>query len=1791
MTKKFLFLFLFVAAVMQGQMVLTNAAPSSTIDFSASMQATLGNGAFTGSGFQAAPSVGQLNSNAWAVTGWSNGVLLFGGTQTTAATDYTRGATAVAITTGGMYAYTGAPQSVANPCLMIQPGGSDFAPGTLTLRIQNNGTTNITDLALSYNLFVRNDQGRSNSFNFSYSIDDAAYTAVGALDYTSLVAADALGWVQVGTSPSRSTTITGLNIAPGSYIYLRWSSADIGGTGSRDEFGLDDISCTATFITPCTPPANPTGTITGTTPACGSTTLTFTGTATAPVVNYWQTTPTGTSTANNAATPLNVTTSGTYYVRAFNSATSCWSTGNVASAAITIVPAVNITTQPASQTVQSLTNTVFTVAASNAVSYQWQVSTDGGTTWTNLTNGAPYANVTNPTLNINATPSSLNGYRYRCVVTGTAPCAAVNSNAAILTVATPIVALANMGTQVPAAFVSQGTVDHVLHRFQLTVSSSNATLNGLQAIPVTGTYAAADIVNLKVRYSLDNILDAGDATLCTLTAPGVAGNKNFTPFTSTVINAGTVGYLFITADFSATATLGNTIGVNGFNNVGANLIFFGGVARSGNTTNSGLQTIAPSAPNLPATFSRGCSSNTTQVLNWSAPLTGPFDGYIIVARQGGLNPHAVTSLVASTQPFNTDFSLAPTYGSTAPLSRVVYIGTGTTATITGLTAGATYVYEIYTYRNNGPTNTVFSTTPRSLTQIAALSNVSNAIATPGNTTGLIGWANPNALCFDQVLVVVTAAPGITFAPTGDGSAYTANPAFTAFNQVVYASSGNNVNITGLTNGVTYYIELFVRSGTDWSSGVEVALTPLNIVPTVLKTGDLLLIAYDNTTSGADDAIRLLSLVNINPGTTFIWANATYETGGMPAANVRTDKWYSCTAAPDGNLPFLEFTYTGTTPIPAASVFCINTVSAGTGSTISVVDGSGATYNSFTISGRNADGTTLTSHGSVNVSSSAPDSMFLLQGFFTYDITGSTFTGTVLSGVQDGGVWYELTDNLTAISGNNFRRSRKHPQLICASLQANTTTGAYEVSYNTSSTTFTTGSRPYLIGSILNYTTNWTTTLGTCPSNSPFVITAADPFNKWTGALNTNWFDCNNWALLTVPDELTDVVIDATSGNDAIIDYTAANSDTFSDIAKCKDLTISGRRVQIQGNALNRLEVYGNLSVSGTGIVDMDDSNSSTADGNLYLYGNWTNAASAAQFQEGNGTVHFVGSAPQVINGNVHTNVEQFYNVVLDNDFNTNTSNNLFAQGNLEVKLNKILTIGADDYVFAFNKLTLDGILNINNTGQLIQINETDTNDGDYSGTKFRMDRTTLARNFDYVYWSAPTENVAVNSLPNALRYEWNPTFANPNGTLGNWLGASGTMVRGKGYIARASNGAATATPLTATFTGKPHNGQFTTPISRGNYDGPDYDADLTNPDNFDTTRFDDNWNLVGNPYPSAIDAEEFLVLNQTKIEGSIWVWKHGLAPTSTTSPFYNNFQYNYWTSDYIKYNGLGSTEPDSFAGKIGAGQGFMVNMLHTAATPNTLAFENSLRADALLMPYDNTDFYRNAQWLSNQKHRIWLDIVNTTNGNSERTLVGYASQATNGRDHLYDCIHKITGELSIYSLLQDEPFSIQGKSLPFTGNDRIPLGVYVNTPGTYAIALYKTDGLFAGQQPIYLEDKVTGVFHNLKNSPYTVTLPKGELNTRFVLRYAIPGNPNLNVDSVAYEATIKVVAQQRVVSVQAEETIKEVMVYDLQGRLLTHLTAVHDVKAQTNPIEVEQQTLIVKIVLESGAVMTQKVVL
>lgn len=231
-------------SVCQASLTLNTVGVASTINFDTTVS-DVNNGQFTGGGFQSVTTSGQLDSDSWAVTGLSDGDLAFGGSVTTG--DYARATSGGAVTIGGIYGFDVDPGAGVNRALGIQPSGSDWAPGTLTLKIQNQTGQTLTDVILSYIVYVRNDEARANSFNFSYSKDNTSYIAVSALDLTSTEAAN--------VSPSfvannRNTTITGLSIANNGFIYLRWNGAGVSGSGSRDEFALDDISVTGMAAVP-----------------------------------------------------------------------------------------------------------------------------------------------------------------------------------------------------------------------------------------------------------------------------------------------------------------------------------------------------------------------------------------------------------------------------------------------------------------------------------------------------------------------------------------------------------------------------------------------------------------------------------------------------------------------------------------------------------------------------------------------------------------------------------------------------------------------------------------------------------------------------------------------------------------------------------------------------------------------------------------------------------------------------------------------------------------------------------------------------------------------------------------------------------------------------------------------------------------------------------------------------------------------------------------------------------------------------------------------------------------------------------------------------------------------------------------------------------------------------------------------------------------------------------------------------------------------------------------------------
>lgn len=194
---------------------------------------------FNGSGFAPTPAAGQLDSDDWIVTGCTDNLSpTFGSTLTTL--DFANGTSTGNVSAGGIFAFD---VGSSNITLGVQPTGNDWSPGSFILRIQNNTGEIIDTLDISYSIFVKNDQPRANSFNFSHSSDNISYTSVTGLDYTSPAALDALGWIEV----TRNVTITGMNIHQLEMYYLKWSGDDVSGSGSRDEFGLDNVSITATL--------------------------------------------------------------------------------------------------------------------------------------------------------------------------------------------------------------------------------------------------------------------------------------------------------------------------------------------------------------------------------------------------------------------------------------------------------------------------------------------------------------------------------------------------------------------------------------------------------------------------------------------------------------------------------------------------------------------------------------------------------------------------------------------------------------------------------------------------------------------------------------------------------------------------------------------------------------------------------------------------------------------------------------------------------------------------------------------------------------------------------------------------------------------------------------------------------------------------------------------------------------------------------------------------------------------------------------------------------------------------------------------------------------------------------------------------------------------------------------------------------------------------------------------------------------------------------------------------------
>ena len=400
------------------------------------------------------------------------------------------------------------------------------------------------------------------------------------------------------------------------------------------------------------------------------------------------------------------------------------------------------------------------------------------------------------------------------------------------------------------------------------------------------------------------------------------------------------------------------------------------------------------------------------------------------------------------------------------------------------------------------------------------------------------------------------------------------------------------------------------------------------------------------------------------------------------------------------------------------------------------------------------------------------------------------------------------------------------------------------------------------------------------------------------------------------------------------------------------------------------------------------------------------------------------------------------------------------------------------------------------------------------------------------------------------------------------------MEVGKGYIIRGPN-TIPITPLTlveATFVGVPNNGNLT--VAGGIIPSRSY--------------------LLGNPYPSAIDADKFLTANNSVLGGTLYFWTH---KTIITNGLYTSDDY----ATYTLTGGVGTVansdtdkrlqNPARPTGKIGAGQGFFANTI-AAPTGTSIVFNNEMRTGSLGIPLNNSQFFRTSKSNSKttnevEKNRIWLNLTNS-GGAFKQLLVGYITGATNEYDSSYDGRSFSANKyINFYSVLNSNLLTIQGRALPFDPSDLVPLGYVSTITGEFSISIDEVDGALKSQE-VFMEDKMLDIVHDLKVAPYKFVTAIGTFNDRFVLRYSNRTLNNENFDAKGNSIIVSKDKNELKVKSQLE-TIQRIAIFNLLGKKVLDQDDINSNEFRSSNASVTNQTVIVKITLTTGIVISKKV--
>ncbi|MEW4925482.1 LamG-like jellyroll fold domain-containing protein [Algibacter sp. 2305UL17-15] len=556
-------------------------------------------------------------------------------------------------------------------------------------------------------------------------------------------------------------------------------------------------------------------------------------------------------------------------------------------------------------------------------------------------------------------------------------------------------------------------------------------------------------------------------------------------------------------------------------------------------------------------------------------------------------------------------------------------------------------------------------------------------------------------------------------------------------------------------------------------------------------------------------------------------------------------------------------------------------------------------------------------------------------------------------------------------------------------------------------------------------------------------------------------------------------------------------------------------------------------------------------------GNWTDTTESTPWTYGDSVWNY----PNAMGIDGVTPID--WNIVVTNH-NIEIDNNITVLGldinSNELQVNGITNMntgtGGGHGLYVTHYLKIDGVLDLEGESQLIQ---TENSIYDRSSTgRLERDQQGTQDYYTYNYWSSPvkfTNGSNTYNIPQVLHDGTTPIttpstlpaninfISSYNGATGSpisiadywiWKYANSTNddkskwehIRSKGSISVgegftmkgvADTGGTIAPLQNYVFSGKPNNGDITISLTAGN----EY--------------------LVGNPYPSALDADEFIKDNISNLEtggrntsgnvinGVLYFWDH-FAPSTH---LLGDYQGGYATYSLMggavaiindtRINATGTSGTKIPGRYIPVGQGFFVSTILDEAlnidepdasvdhnnsglepiVGGNLVFKNSQRVfkkeETKVSIFVKSSGTKNKTNGDIQKIKLMLD---SPDGYHRQILVGANQKCSKKFDLGYDAPLIENNKEDMYWVQNNSNFVIQAVH-DFDNDQILPLGLKIDKAG---IATIKIDALehINENTAIIIHDKELNTNNNLRDSDFEILLEPGIYNDRFELIFSTP---------------------------------------------------------------------------------------